>query len=352
MSLRKHIFLLVSGGICLVLLVAATMFLLKGRTSYAAVDGDLQTALTRLDRLQKRSPYPSRENVARVRKHHEALSRFLADWVGDLRKGQMEPESMEAAAFKKVMEKTINDLYAEADERMLLPERFAFGFDKYYVEGAFPKDADISRLTIQLKTIQRLFGLLRESKVTELVSIERDRFDERHVSELEARLHEGMVVDAVETAQKLGAPGEEDSDLYDRERYTIKVVSPEDAFWDLLDALSQSSLFAVVRDVQLLNETHAAGFAMPGMKPRPGRPGAGRPGAGLAMEDLSRVYEPIEGFGPRARAVARPPEGEAQDLLPEAHDERIVAGREMLTAEITLDVYRFAATAEKGEGGS
>jgi hypothetical protein len=347
MNMRKHMFLIVSGGICLVLLIAAIVLLLKGQAGYLEFDQQLQTAQTRLDALQRRVPFPSKENVRLVKQNHEDLSRFLNSWITDLRNEQVEPEKVEAAVFKRVMEKTINDLHEEAGDTVLLPDRFAFGFDTYFLGGAFPKDQDIARLTVQLKTIRRLFGLLKEARIAELHSVERDRFDEAQMLLDDERALFMGEPDSRKAPSPTATPGQ---GLYEKERYRLKFVSTEEALWNFLSSLARSPLFAVVSDVTLLNETHAAGFNVQGVAPgrKTATRGRGRPG----MSPL--VYRGLEG-GLAAesslgfRSGADEEEEGPQLNLPEAHDERIVAGREVVTAEVTLDVFRFMAA---GEGES
>jgi len=344
MNMRKHMFLIVSGGICLVLLIAAIVLLIKGQAGYLEFDQQLQTAQTRLDALQRRVPFPSQENVAVVRKNHDELSSFLNNWITDLRNEQVEPEKVEAAVFKRVMEKTVNDLHEEAGDTVLLPDRFAFGFDTYFLGGAFPKDQDIARLTIQLKTIRRLFGLLKESRIAELHSVERDRFDETQ-----------MMLDD-ERAMSLGEPESRDAPssaatqgqgLYEKERYRLKFVSTEEALWSFLGSLARSPLFVVVSDVTLLNETHAAGFSVQGMGSSRKSSARGRERLGMSSVSFRGVEgglatESSFGIGSGADEEEDGP----QLNLPEAHDERIVAGREIVTAEVTLDVFRFVAVSE------
>jgi hypothetical protein len=63
MNWRKNIILVVGGGICLVLIVAAAFMLFRYRSSYAGVASQAQAAEQRLQQLNQRNPFPSEANV-------------------------------------------------------------------------------------------------------------------------------------------------------------------------------------------------------------------------------------------------------------------------------------------------
>jgi len=327
MNVRRHMPLLIGGGLCLVLLGVAAYVLLRYRGDYLRVRQELESSLQRLERLNQRDPFPSEENVAVIQKNLEVLKGFHNSLVEKIRSGQVEADDMEPAEFKQFLESTLSDLREQARGKVILPARFGFGFDRY-VKGALPAPEHIPRLTVQLKTVEVLCRLLFDARVSRVTAIERDRFEQaaegRQTPAAEERGRRGRRRRRQpEPAQRERAKPEEQVDsLYAEDTFTLEFLASESALWGALDALARSDLMCVVSDVELRNEqpqppTEAA-VKRESADTEPRRPPAG----------------PLELFAEREQEPAAPKE-------PPTHDERVVAGRERVVARVEVDVIRL-----------
>jgi len=191
-----------------------------------------------------------------------------------------------------------------------LPERFTFGFSRY-AAGELPAPADIPRLVTQLKAGEVIISLLFQSRISELISMERDIFDgpaaqAAEVAEGRRGGRRGTV--AVNEGGKL--PAAETNELYSVERFRVSFAGRETAVWDALNAIARATAFLKIVDVRLENQAAAGGLI--GKKQPPTAVGGEKAVPGV---------------------VAQYP----------SHDERVVAGRELVKADLVLDLYRFAA---------
>ncbi|MBN1269254.1 MAG: Amuc_1100 family pilus-like protein [Kiritimatiellae bacterium] len=323
MNLRKHMGLVVGGGITLVLLIVAVGLLLRVRKTYTTVNAELQMRTQRLNALNQRDPFPSEENVKLAAQKLEDLKLFFTNLTTALQSGQVEPVQMEPAEFPPLLERTARELRARAatpTARVKLPDRFAFGFERYLL-GNLPAEADIPRLVIQLKTVESICSMLFESRVSEVMEVRRTVFEQREdtrETEAPVDLRRRRVVSS--QAPDISAPPEVEAEgLYGRERFELRFVARETALWELLNRMAGSSAFIVVVDLQLANKAGAKVSAA----------------AGKAVT-ASAAPTPMPGspFGWPAAASAP-----VERVL--THDERVVAGREEIEVRLVIDVYRF-----------
>lgn len=342
MKVGKNMVVVVGGSVVLVLLAIALGMLIKFRGTYGHVNADLRSAQERLEGLYRSDPYPSPGNVLLVQTNLGILQDYFAKLFTSLREGQIEPVKMEPAEFPQLRDKTIEGLRVRAAQSgTALPSRFAFGMDRYAV-GALPNQQDLPRLVVQLRTIEELCRLMFDARVTELVSIKRPLFEQAAGAD-EASF--GVPMGGRGRQRGIDMPTEpslsepqvtewkDPSGLFTRERYTFTFRASDAAVWAVLDALARGKPFAVVSLVTLVNETPLPKATARTPEPAP----AAQPGAGgfLGMRGLATGGGSLGGPGGALAAAAAPPEREL------SHEERIVAGREMVKAVIDVDVYRF-----------
>ena len=332
MNLKQHMVLIVGGVISLLLMIAALIFLFKFQGQYQQVKQDLENSQRQLEALQSRDPYPSKENVALLSENAEEREGFFNTLLDNLRKGQIEGQVMEAARFGTVLETTIRQLHRLSHEAgITLPDQFAFGFDRLY-KGALASSEDIPRLYAQLMTTEKFSKLIIDSGIKEVVSAERERFDEEkeeEVVEVDTRRssRRGRSTPAARRgrrgeAQASPAPAakkEEMSDLYRKESLTLTLITREDGLWKLLDTLATSDLFAVVTSVELESEPPVPAKPPDAQDPNTRQVGTGGMPEGLGM---GAAETPVE-------------------IEPPSRDERVVAGRERVKVTLGVDVVHF-----------
>ena len=340
MNLRKHMVLIVAGGVALVLLAVSVFMLLRFHTGYERVDTQREATTQRLNQLYHRDPYPSDDNVLLTQTNFSVLEAYFSKLFTGLRQDQIEPAKMEPAEFPLALEKTIRKLQARAAElKVVLPPRFAFGFD-HYAEGALPNAADVPRLVLQLKTIEELGGLLLQCKIGGVVSVQRTVF-EQGVQTADTSASDSRRGNRRQFLQsqptESGAPAQEQekidpSGLFSREHYVLTFEAHDAAIWEVLSTLSRSKMFTVVSRVEFANEAvlpNAASAERAAAAAVTPSPAASAARAGVAASPLG--VNPAGG----APAAAEP----KKEIL--SHEERVVAGRELVKAVVEVEVCRF-----------
>lgn len=307
MNWRKHMVLLVGGGIALLLMILALVFLMRARGEYQEINDQLIAASGRLDQLNRRSPFPSEDNIKMMEQNLRTLQDATEDLYTILLKGQVRPERIEAAEFAPLLERATKRLYQRAAENgVLLPERFNLGLARY-AAGELPAREAIPRLVVQLKCMDALCQILFQARIHSLVSIERQQFESAAPVEEVISSRRRAAVQQETTAQGLpDLPMPASNTLYEVERFGLTFAARDASVWEALNLLNRTPLVAAVVDVQLANQ---------------------------ASEQLGKAQPvaPLGGDQPAAQVLARYP----------SHEERVIAGRELVQASVVVDVYRI-----------
>jgi hypothetical protein len=224
---------------------------------------------------------------------------------------------VQAAAFPPMLERTVKRLRRKAEESgVTVPADFSFGFKRYLL-GQLPQQEDISRLVIQLKTIERMCNMLFEAGITELEFIARDAFDERDEQKAEdqaqatrRRSRRRRVPKTKQESQSDALSREQQvTDLYSDEPFAVSFRANESAFWALMNTLDSASTFIVVSSMEISSDV---------------------PEIDLEKIAAARQKEAEESAGTARMAQ-----------LSEDFESRVVAGREHLSVNLDFEVYRF-----------
>lgn len=310
MNWRKHIIIVVGGGLAILLFLVALVFMLRARATYARAGEELEASMRRLEMLTRRDPYPSEENIRRVSANLDSLRDKAQQVHRVLTSGQIQPDNIEAAEFAPLLERTVNRIAQRANEAgVVIPDRLTLGMARY-LEGTIPSQESIPRLVVQVKTLEALCNLLIQARVSSILSIDRQAFEIASAAPAEVTEPVRRRRSVAEAAQAQPAtveiPLPPESPLYEVERVRVSIACRDAAMWDVLNTLAKSPLIAAVVDVRLSN-TIADQIG----KAKPVSPITGEPGA-------------------PATFVRYP-----------THDERVIAGREPIQADLVIDVYRF-----------
>lgn len=307
MNWRKHMILLIGGGASLLLMILALIFLLRAKGEYNRVNDELENSMRRLESLSRRTPFPSPENVRRMEENLELLREKASEIQAFLQKGQVQQESIEAAEFPPLLEREIARIRQRASESgVILPEQLNLGLARY-LAGELPAPEAIPRLVIQVNTMSALCNLLFQARIQSLVAMDRQAFElaVTPTSDEPVVVRRRVAVEAPSVAQAQLPPVAENP-LYQVERITVIFTARDAVIWDVLNLLARSPLIAAVVDVQLANTlADKIGKAQP--------------------------VAPIGGDQSGMASIARYP----------THEERVVAGRELVQATMVVDVYRF-----------
>lgn len=329
MNIKKNFALVVSGAICLVVSLVLIVLLFNLSGKHAEISQQLEMKKTELQKLSTRRPYPSDENVKIIKNNRIALESFLNGLVTRLSSGQREPRVMEPAEFAAFLQTTTRGLRKLAAEKSVkLPQSFAFGFDVYEA-GALPELAEIARLQDQVFMVEELSQELFTGGVRELVSIERNMFDQVvEEPEVEVQVINRRGQRVANPEQQPKKPKDDyEHDLFFREKFKVTFYARESGLWALLEKLASSRLFVVVESVELLNESEEF---------------AGLDNTKAIMTKIQEWKAPKEtaAFGLVPETVKPAPPAE-----PPSRDERIVAGRERIKVTVEVSVLKFKAPA-------
>lgn len=340
MNLKRHMGLVISGSIGLVLAIVIGVMLFRFQSSYQQVRTDLRNTVARLNSLYGRDPFPSEENVSLVQSNLVVLDKYAKDLFTLVKMGQVDVVQMEPAGFPLLLDGTIRRLHKQAgDNQVKLPSRFSFGFERYAL-GALPNQEDVPRLVLQVKTIEKLCEIVFKSKISEMENIQRTVFERGVLETTDASAfsrRRGPEASPESTPEQSVAEWVDPSGLFSRENYTLTLRASDSAVWGLLNELARSGLFIVVSKVELINDT-------PIVKVTP----AERPAAAIAAAPAT-AGRPADQSGAFAAmfgtAGAVPGAAPEQPAGPKPREERIVAGLEMVKAIVEVRVYRFVGGA-------
>lgn len=323
MNWRKNIILIVGGGIALLLLIVAFVFFFKSKREYGRLNNELGQAMSRLETLTRRSPYPSAENIKQVDANLESLKNAVGVLQETLQRGQVVAEKIEPADFASLLERVSKRLHRSAVEAgVTLPDRFTLGLARY-AAGEQPAREAIPRLVVQLKDLEVICQTLLQSHIQSIVSVDREAFEGGAAAQAQpddsAGLRRRRVTEDSQSPTVAIAymPMPASNTLYEVERFNVTFQGRDAAVWEALNQLAKSPLLITVVDVQLSNlASDKLGIAVP-VSP-------------LNADKNSPTFNP---------ALARYP----------SHDERIIAGREMVQATFVLDVYRLVREIKEDE---
>ena len=335
MNLRRHLGLIVTGVICTVLAIVLLVLLVQFQREYQRVRSGLHSAESRLQKLYGRDPYPSEVNVAVLQSNLVALQDFYVELCKTLKLGQIDPAAMEPADFPPLLDRTIKRLYERArDGGVNVPARFAFGFERYAL-GSLPNKEDVARLTVQLRTVEKICELVFKNRVTELTGVERTVF-EKGVIERSGLIgrRRGYVEEEQESSESV-PEWRDESGLFARETYTIKFVASDATLMNVLNELAKTGLIVVVSSVEALGEVpEAKAVAAVASTTTPTRV-------------VGTAVTPVLGMGDGTASGTEAPSKE-----PPPHEERVVAGRAMVKATIQVRVYRLLVEPKSEENPS
>ena len=349
---KKNKWLAVSGAIALVLLMVAGVFLFLYIRQYNADTGEADENQNRLTQLETRQPGPTAENMQIVASNAVAEEATLKKLLAELRHSQVEPVNKPRSVFNSFLKSNIDQMNEAAKKQgLLLPAKFDYGF-KTYVEGQLPATQDVARLTVQVQMIRGLMDVLLRSKVTEVVTVERQVFEENVVAGMTVAptgRGEGSGRQEV-PATGLSAAGAivylleppDAQGLYTREHFTMTIRMSDEHLATLMNVLAHNvasgrqRLFTVVSRLTItgVGLTKAGGATE-------AEAGAHSERAGTALGAPAPV---VETAIPAAEGGGAPGERPA---LPKKREERIVAGTDPVTVQLDIDVYRFAAGESK-----
>jgi len=176
---KKHILVIAAVVVVALLLLVAAFLLVRGIMQFNDSEARLNEAKSRLKGLYDEKPFPSQQNVAKVRANVNLLNEWYQKLTASLRKGQIEPVQKSPSTFMSLLQSKKPELIQQANvSGKVVADNFGFGFERYYTSSALPDPNDVPRLTQQLMIMEKLCGVLFSEKIESLVAVVREEFEE------------------------------------------------------------------------------------------------------------------------------------------------------------------------------
>lgn len=334
-------------GVGILLILAAAGMLLRSIMQYREQEQAFSRLRSRLSELYRAEVFPSEENVEIERENRAQLEDWFAELLEQLGEGNIVRDDRSPSQFIGRLERARNSLREQADRsRVRLPERgedFAFGFERYAGTGELPSPDDVPRLTEQLLITTQLTRMLYESEISHLKQIRRDVFEAEAEQEPADRAptRRGTTQTtrrrsdrAMPADRNPGILGEDD--MFATYRFVLEFEAREEALMRLLNALADSSLYTIVRRVQLRKD-------VPSMIATQREATDGEDAPREPEADVSFLFgEPDEDA---AEEITEDYDGRG----PRLGDSQPVSGIEMETpmeVRLEVDVYKFRSVDE------
>jgi len=328
MNFRANRVLIVGGGICLVLLIVMSIlyFQFNGKSSQASKN--LDSAMGELRTYKSKNPFPSQENINKVRKNTEALLEFKENYTNELSSSQLLPLMSDPNEFIVYLEKVRKDISTGATSSNAegktvttkLPEKFTFTFEDYLLQGKQPKDEAVPRLTVQLQFIQQILGLFFSNQVTEVVSLNRETFENK-INNLNEEFDREEGVEE----SKGSVLGGTENHLYSTDKFEFNIKANEKVFWKTINELTNLELPVSIDQIEFKNgntklQPKLSSLNNPSTKTR-----------------TSRAPAPVR----RTRRSTAGTETDTKKDLGTMYEKVVLAGHEDINVKLVLTLYKF-----------
>ncbi|HZE13036.1 MAG TPA: Amuc_1100 family pilus-like protein [Chthoniobacterales bacterium] len=162
-----------------VVLVAVLWFLFSAKGDWDEAATRFSNASTELNRLDRLAPYPSADNLRKMKAHAEDYSTGLAKLKEELKTRVAPAPPMAPNEFQSRLRVTLNAVADKARaNKVKLPEKFYLGFDDFV--SALPSEAAAPSLGQELVELEWLMNDLLDAHVDAVTAFRRAPLSEEH----------------------------------------------------------------------------------------------------------------------------------------------------------------------------
>jgi hypothetical protein len=314
MNMRNHSVILMGGGVCAVLLLAALIFLFRALSDYQAQGRTLDRQYQRLAELDARQPFPSPENVAQERKNLEGFEYHAEELLAVLSRDPFPEDAADAADFSARAQDVIEQFQKRTtDAGVQIPGNLEAGFAEYASGGAIPELSDVPRLSRQLSAVEKVADILVRCSVDSIEILTRDLFEQQSDPFAEEKgrrgSRRGVTAKPPKDIRKIASVVQPEG-LYTIERVGTTFVATEQVAWAVFEELAAVPHFMVAADLEHATLTSVLTYNPDSTTP----------------SDSEKEFLP-GGILSGRTALSRP--------------ERIIAGNERVRISLQIDVYNF-----------
>jgi len=159
--------------------LAAVWFLFSAKSDWDDAATEFNQTTAELNRLERLAPYPSGENLHKMRTHAGAYAAALASLKDELKTRVLPLAPMAPNEFQSHLRLATAAAAEKARaNKVRLPDKFYLGFDEF--ASALPNEVAAPRLGQELAQIEWLLDTLFEAHVDALTSLHRTPLPEEH----------------------------------------------------------------------------------------------------------------------------------------------------------------------------
>ena len=167
---------LVVFGVCL---LGAAWFLFSAKSDFDEAATRFSNTAMELNRLERLAPYPSPENLRKMKAHAEDYSSALAKLKEELKTRLVPAAPLAPNEFQSRLRVALNGVMDKARaNKVKIPDKFYLGFDEY-VSG-LPIEAAAPALGQELVEIEWLMNSLLDAHVDAITAFRRTPLPEEH----------------------------------------------------------------------------------------------------------------------------------------------------------------------------
>lgn len=325
-SKKKLIIGLASFGL---LLAGAIVFLFLRKGELTEARESLESELSSRGSLAGGKVFPSQANLQKLEAQRKAMLQVLDEARAAVSNRQVRAVAVTGTKFNDMLEATRKAIAAKAAKKMVLlnptepesPENLApvnvstiLHMDSKAYEAVSPKDENAPRLTIQMKTLEMVVNSLIETGVSAIVGFEREKF------EAAAAAIAGMESTPSPRATPSAAP----APVLESNTYTIVFQGSESVVWTALANVQNLPIAPVVTQVSFRNLNKSLQFSE-----------GTESGGNAGVNPLEALF---------AAHAGKPAAEEAKIIDPLAA-KKLVAGTELVEAQVTFKVYQLPMAA-------
>jgi hypothetical protein len=167
---------LVGFGVCL---IAVVWFFFSAKSDWDEAAERFKNASTELSRLERLAPYPSAENLRKMKAHDEDYASALAKLKDELKLRVAPAAPMAPNEFQSHLRVAMNSITDKArTNKVKLPDKFYLGFDEF--ASALPNESAAPLLGQELVQIEWLMNGLLDARLEAISAFRRSPLPEEH----------------------------------------------------------------------------------------------------------------------------------------------------------------------------
>jgi hypothetical protein len=152
--------------------LVAAWFLFRAKADWDETSARFSNAASELNRLERLNPYPSADNLRKMKAHAEDYASALAKLKGELKMRVAPVAPMAPNEFQSHLQVAINAVTDKAHaNKVKLPDKFCLGFDEF--ASALPNESAAPLLGQELVQIEWLVNGLVDARVDSLTAFHR-----------------------------------------------------------------------------------------------------------------------------------------------------------------------------------